>query len=205
MKYVITIGREYGSGGREIGEKLAKALNIPYYDKLIIDKMSESSSFSKEYLESVDENYTSQFMPYICNMYYLHNTYVDNNSVEQMINQARIDTIKKIAEEPCVIIGRAADYILSGQQNVVNVFISADEVDKINRVIQRNDDIKTERDALKRIHQINKNRKKYYEFVTSKNWGSAQSYDICLNSSLLGIDGVVEVLIQFLNTLENKK
>ena len=126
--------------------------------------------------------------------------------ISHKIFLAQFDTIKKIADEgPCVIVGRCADYALADYKNVVNVFVHADEDDKIDRVMQRYDDINSRDKALEMILKKDKQRQSYYNYYSSKKWGRADSYDLCINSSILGIEGTVKFITQYIEDYEQAK
>ena len=153
---VITVGRQYGSGGREIGTMLAKQLGIAYYDDMLLKEAAEESGLCEELFRS-------------------------------------FDTIKKLADKgPCVLIGRCADYALKDRDDVINLFITAPLENRIKRVAARNGI--SENEAKDRIKKTDKSRASYYNYYSAKDWGDAKSYDLCIDSSLLGIDGTVELL-----------
>ena len=191
---VITVGRQYGSGGREIGTALAKKLGIAYYDDLLLKKAADESGLCEELFHSFDERpksflYSIAMDPYSFTM----NRVTPKGSIEQQVYLATYETIKKLADKgPCVLIGRCADYVLKDRNDVINVFISAPLENRIKRVAQRNDI--SEIEAKERIKKTDKSRASYYNYYSSKEWGDAKSYHICLDSSLLGIDGTVDLL-----------
>ena len=193
-EHVITIGRQFGSGGREIGAKLAKKLEIPVYDKEILDRAAQESGLSEAVIKTYDEKprsllFTAATDPYAFGMM---SAGVDE-TVENRALNASMKAIWKIEKEgPCVIIGRGADYFLKDQENVLKVFIYAPMEDRIKAVMKR-EDIPEDR-AKKMITQIDKKRAAYYNFYTMKRWGAMESYDICINSSCHGIDGTVDIL-----------
>ena len=206
MKTVITIGRQFGSGGREIGEKLAKAYDIGYYDRELLARAAKESGFCEEILMNHDERPTNSFLyNLVIDTYsfgYNSSSFVDM-PISQKVFLAQFDTIKKIAEEgPCVIVGRCADYALENRDNVINLFIYADEDFKVNRIMKLYDlDAGKARDM---IVKKDKQRQSYYNYYTNRKWGRASSYDLCINSSVLGIDGSVKLIKQFVEDFENK-
>ncbi len=206
MKTVITIGRQFGSGGREIGEKLAKAYDIGYYDRELLARAAKESGFCEEILMNHDERPTNSFLyNLVIDTYsfgYNSSSFVDM-PISQKVFLAQFDTIKKIAEEgPCVIVGRCADYALENRDNVINLFIYADEDFKVNRIMKLYDlDAGKARDM---IAKKDKQRQSYYNYYTNRKWGRASSYDLCINSSVLGIDGSVKLIKQFVEDFENK-
>ena len=206
MKTVITIGRQFGSGGREIGEKLAKAYDIGYYDRELLARAAKESGFCEEILMNHDEKPTNSFLyNLVIDTYsfgYNSSSFVDM-PISQKVFLAQFDTIKKIAEEgPCVIVGRCADYALEGRDNVINLFIYADDDFKTNRIMKLYDlDAGKARDM---IAKKDKQRSSYYNYYTNKKWGRAESYDLCINSSILGIDGSVKLIKQFVEDFESR-
>ena len=191
---VITVGRQYGSGGREIGTALANRLGITYYDDLLLKKAAEESGLCEELFHSFDERpksflYSIALDPYSFSMSHI----TSKVSIEQKVYLATYDTIKKLADQgPCVLIGRCADYALKDRTDVINLFITAPLPNRIKRVAMRNGI--SEDEAKDRIRRKDKDRAAYYNFYSAKEWGDARSYDLCIDSSLLGIQGTVELL-----------
>ena len=191
---VITVGRQYGSGGREIGTALANRLGITYYDDLLLKKAAEESGLCEELFHSFDERpksflYSIALDPYSFSM----NHFSSKGSIEQQVYLATYDTIKKLADQgPCVLIGRCADYALKDRTDVINLFITAPLPNRIKRVAMRNGI--SEDEAKDRIRRKDKDRAAYYNFYSAKEWGDAKSYDLCIDSSLLGIEGTVDLL-----------
>ena len=181
---VITVGRQYGSGGREIGTMLAKQLGIAYYDDMLLKEAAEESGLCEELFL-----YSIAMDPYSFSM----NHVTPKGSIEQQVYLATYDTIKKLADKgPCVLIGRCADYALKDRDDVINLFITAPLENRIKRVAARNGI--SENEAKDRIKKTDKSRASYYNYYSAKDWGDAKSYDLCIDSSLLGIDGTVELL-----------
>ena len=206
MKTVITIGRQFGSGGREIGEKLSKAYGINYYDRELLARAAKESGFCEEILQNHDERPTNSFLyNLVIDTYsfgYNSSAFVDM-PISQKVFLAQFDTIKKVAEEgPCVIVGRCADYALDGRDNVINLFIYADEDFKIKRVMDIYD--LDESKARDMINKKDKQRQSYYNYYTNRKWGKADTYDLCINSAVLGIDGSVKLIKQFVEDFELK-
>ena len=195
---VITVGRQYGSGGREIGTKLAERFGITYYDDLLLKKAAEESGLCEELFRSFDERpksflYSIALDPYSLSMNHINS----RGSIEQQVYLATHDTIKKLADEgSCVLIGRCADYALKDRTDVVNLFITAPLENRVERVAKRNAISPDE--AKERIRKTDKSRAAYYNFYSAKEWGDAKSYDLCIDSSLLGIDGTVDLLSELL-------
>lgn len=192
---IITIGRQCGSGGREVGIALAKDLNIPYYDKELLKRAAKESGLCEEVFEKFDEKPTSSLLySIVMDPYSLG---IGANGIDMPINHkvflAAFDTIKKIADEgPCVMIGRCADYALADYSNVVNFFLFAPMEDRIKRVAERRE--LTPEKAKDYIQKAEKQRASYYNYYTTKKWGATTSYNYCLDTSILGIDGTVELI-----------
>lgn len=210
MNTVITISRQFGSGGHEIGQKLADLYGIKCYDKELLSRAAKESGFCEEIIETQDERPTTSFLyNLVMDTYsfgYNASQFIDM-PISQKIFLAQFDTIKKIADEgPCVIVGRCADYALSDRNNVLNIFISANEEDKIKHIM-KNNDIKSEKEAKDLMIKTDKQRQSYYNYYTSKKFGRADSYDLCVNSSILGEDGTVALIKDFIEDFEkyNKK
>jgi cytidylate kinase len=206
MKTVITIGRQFGSGGREIGEKLSKAYGISYYDRELLTRAAKESGFCEEILQNHDERPTNSFLyNLVIDTYsfgYNSSAFVDM-PISQKVFLAQFDTIKKVAEEgPCVIVGRCADYALDGRDNVINLFIYADDDFKIKRVMDIYD--LDENKARDMINKKDKQRQSYYNYYTNRKWGKADTYDLCINSSVLGVDGSVKLIKQFVEDFESR-
>ena len=196
---IITIGRECGSGGRHIGKKLAEELGVKCYDKELIDVAVKKSGLCKEIFETHDEKPTSSFLySLVMDTYslgYASSAYMDM-PLNHKVFLAQFDTIKHIAEEEsCVIIGRCADYALAEFPNVVSVFITADEDVKIQTLMDRHD--MTEAQAKSFIVKTDKKRASYYNYYSSKRWGDSKSYDLCINSSKVGMDGAIRIIKAF--------
>ena len=202
MDKIITIGRQFGSNGREIGKQLAAKLDIPFYDKEIIYETSKNSGLSESLLESLDEKPSKSFLyslvmdPY---SYGFTSTGYQTN-LNQQAFQAMYDTIKRIGDAgPCVIVGRCADYVLRHNPDLLKVFIYAPVDERVKTVSNRFD--LTEDKARAQISKEDKGRASYYNYYTSKKWGVLDSYDICINSSLMDIEGNVDLLIHYINSL----
>ncbi len=206
MNTVITIGRQFGSAGREIGEKVAEYFGVKCYDKELLTRASKESGFCEEMLESHDERPTNSFLyNLVMDTYsfgYNASSFMDM-PISHKIFLAQFDTIKKIAtESPCVIVGRCADYALSDYKNCIRLFIYGDEETKVNRIMKKYD--LTQQKAKEMIIKKDKQRQSYYNYYSSKKWGHADSYDLCINSSLLGIEGTVKLIIQAVEDFEAK-
>lgn len=196
MNTIITIGRQYGSAGREIGKALAAEYGIKCYDKELLDRAAKDSGLCQELFENHDEKPTNSFL-YSLVMDTYSFGYASSSFADMPLNQkvflAQFDSIKKIAEEgPCILVGRCADYALADFENVLSVFIHADLPNRIRRIAKLYD--LTDAKAKDRILKTDKKRASYYNYYTSKRWGDPNSYNLCLDSGLLGVDGTVEML-----------
>ena len=205
--FVITIGREFGSNGKKIGEEVAKRLGIKCYDKELLSLAAKDSGFCEEILESNDEKPTSSFLYSLVMDTYSMNHYSTAPFLDMPLNQkvflAQYEAIQKIAgRESCVIVGRCADYALADYKNCINLFIFGDDDVKTKRIMARYD--LTEAKAKEMITKKDKQRQSYYNYYSSKKWGRADSYDLCINSSILGIEGTVKLIIQYVEDFEKK-
>ena len=190
-KRIITISREFGSGGRFIGEEVAKQLGIKYYDKDIIAQIAEQSGFSAEYIEEKAELSPKKGLF----AYAFAGRDITGKSVEDMVYEAQRKVIMEIAEkESCVIIGRNADFILKDRDDVLNVFIHGAESEKVKRICKLYH--VTETDAIKMMTDIDKRRMTNYRFYTDQKWGMAGNYTLSLNSSQLGYDRCEQIVIE---------
>ena len=207
---IITIGRQLGSGGREIGKKLAETMNIAYYDKEILDLTAKESGFNQELFDRMDERVQKGFLAGLRSMHFP--VWGDNNHMtgygglsNEMLFQLQSDVIRETADkQSCVFIGRCADYILRDRKDCLNVFICANEENRIKRIID-NSEQKTvsEEKARDLMAQVDKRRATYYSYYTNKTWGVASSYHICLNSSVTGINGAVSLIREIAEKMYN--
>lgn len=184
MNYIITIGREFGSGGRELGKRLADELHIPYYDKEILEEVKKRSPYGMTYIEEVSEK-----RPYSIPTLHFGNSflYYKDVALEQNIDVHSLqnDILKEIAtKSSCIIIGRGADYTLR-EFKPFNIFVYADMDSKMNRCKSRLKDGEniTDKELIKNIKMTDKKRKSFYEFYTGKKWGDKSSYDLMINTS----------------------
>lgn len=204
---IITISREFGSGGREIGHKLSEQLGIPFYDRELLEIASKESGICQELFVKHDESYTNSF---------LMNLVMGNYPISQdgrinpemplnhKIFLAQFDTIKNLAEKgPCVIVGRCADYVLRGHKDVLNFFITGNLYDKKQRIASRYDIEKNKIEDF--IKKTDKRRANYYNYYSDMRWGDAKNYDLCINSSKTGIDGAVELMKYYIAIKEGKE
>ena len=190
-KRIITISREFGSGGHFIGEEVAKKLGIAYYDKNIIGQIAEKSGLSPEYIQENAELSPKKGLF----AYAFSGRDITGKSVEDMVYEVQRNIILELAEkEPCVIIGRNADYILKDRDDVLNVFIHGDMPEKIKRITGLYN-VK-EKEAVKTMADTDKRRRTNYNFYTDQNWGKASNYTLCLNSSQLGYDRCEMIIME---------
>ena len=190
-KRIITISREFGSGGRFIGEEVAKKLGVAYYDKDIIGKIAEQSGLSPEYIQENAELSPKQGLF----AYAFSGRDITGKSVGDMVYEAQRKIIMEIAEkESCVIIGRNADFILKDRDDVLNVFIHGDMPEKIQRIIDLYN--VEEKEAVKMMADTDKRRMTNYNFYTEQKWGKASNYTLCLNSSQLGYDRCERIIME---------
>lgn len=195
MNQVITIGREFGSGGREMGHKLAQQLGIAYYDKQILSEIVEMTDFSKEYIQEVVENRLTYMLPTSMPVgMSIGNEY----QIKQMqeIVKAQTDVIKEMAQKSsCVIVGRCADYILRDEPNIrlFRLFVYADMESRIRRCMERAPEGEhyTEKELEKHIKRVDRNRANYYSDFTLQKWGDKANYDMCFNTTNMLIDDIV--------------
>ena len=189
-KRIITISREFGSGGRFIGEEVAKKLGMAYYDKNIINKIAEKSGLSPEYIQENAELSPKKGLF----AYAFAGRDMTGKSVEDMVYEAQRKVILALAEkEPCVIIGRNADYILKDRDDVMNVFIHGDMPEKTQRIMRLHN--VDDQEAAKMMADTDKRRRTNYNFYTEQKWGYASNYTLCLNSSQLGYDRCEKIIM----------
>lgn len=202
MCRVITIGRQYGSGGREIGEKLAEKLGYTYYDTLLLDKAAKENGLTESIIARYDEKLADKWL----NMSFGLQVSDDIQKLPVPLRAAigQFEAIRKIGRnEAAVIVGRCADYVLREDKNVLSVFIYAGLEQRITRVAKRNGISREE--ARKRIRNTDKKRAAYYEYYTDKEWGKSESYHLCIDSGFFGIDGTVEILSDCIQQQERKQ
>ncbi|MCM1306887.1 MAG: cytidylate kinase-like family protein [Bacteroides sp.] len=194
MNTVITISRQYGSGGRLIGKLLAERLEIPFYDKEIILQAAEKSGLAAGFIEENEQKRKSFDLYPVANVRWgiAPNSF---DSFEAKIYAAEADAIENCAKRgACVIVGRCADYVLKGKAKCLNVFIHADDDERIRRVIEEYKEAPNEKKAQKLLRDIDRNRARHYEYYTDAHWGKASEYDLCLNSSSLGVEKCIDIL-----------
>lgn len=196
--FVINIGRQLGSGGRQIGRLLSSRLDMRFYDKELITLASKQSGLAKEVFEKADEKksftLTGGFLGIKTAI--LDEGYSNNYLWNEMLFQIQSDVIQELAnKQSCIFVGRCADYILRDHPRVLNIFICAEEKDRIGRVADYYNT--TEKKALELIEKTDKKRAAYYNYYTNKQWGKAESYHLCINSSVLGIEETTDYIEDF--------
>ena len=192
---VITIGREFGSGGKAIGQIVADKLGVKLYDKELINLASKESGLSSDFIETHDEKpVTSFFFSLAMDVRNAMSTYADT-PVNQKAFLAQFEAIKKLAQrESCVIVGRCADYALLDHDNLTSVFITADLEDKVQLVSELRNITKDK--AIDFINKTDKERANYYNYYSNMKWGAPSTYDACINSSRCGYEGAADLIIK---------
>ena len=201
---VITISRQYGSGGRFIGRKLAEALDIPFYDKEIILRAAEQSGLSREVLEQLEEKPTNSLLytPSLNAGLLRGGTVPPELPLSDQVFLVQADTIRKMADQgPCVIVGRCSEYILRNRKNCVNIFLYADMDSRIARATTYYG-LAPEK-AQEKLQKMDKKRASYHQFYTGNKWGQAEHYHLAINTGALGVDGTVELIRQFVALKES--
>lgn len=198
--YVITIGRELGSGGKHIGEIMAQRLGIPVYDRRLITLAAKESGLSPEVIEKADERgakgYMSQLIRALSSPYSTFTNIYNNSISHENLFQLQSDVIRQKAEtENCIIVGRCSDYILREHPRHLNIFVRANYKDRV-RFLQERYQISPE-EAKELIERTDSIRSDYHNLYSETNWGDSRAYDICVNSSLLGLDGTADMLLDF--------
>jgi len=204
---IYTIGREFGSMGQLIGEKLAERLGIKCYDKELLQQAAKDSGFCEEIFENHDEKPTNSFLYSLVMDTYSAGHYATAPFLDMPLNHkvflAQFDTIKSIAEkESCVIVGRCADYALTNHPNCINIFVHAEMSDRIKLISKRMDI--TENKAKDLIQKNDKQRASYYNYYTSKKWGDTSSYDLTINTSKISVDHAVDLILDFRKYMDDK-
>lgn len=201
-QFVITIGRQLGSGGKEMAEKLARELNVKVYDKALLQVAAYDSGIDASLFEQADERESNSLFGNFFSIHGSISEYFSNGSCidNDRLFEIQSETIRNIAQnESCIIVGRCAEYVLRDHPAIFSIFITADHNDRIERVMSREG---MERDvAIEFIEKNDKKRRSYHDYYATTHWGEANSYDLCINLSRLGIDGTVAFLKQFITTL----
>ena len=191
---VITISRQYGTGGREIGHKLALRLGISFLDRELITRAAKKSGFSEELFEQLDKRATNSFL-YSLTMF--GSTGLNGMSLTDQLYLAQANVIREIAEDaPCVVVGRCADHVLAGTERLVRIFIYADMEARIQRIREKG--YYEEHEIARNIRRMDRERRDYHRYYTGKEWENVENYDMMLNSGVLGTDGCVECILSYL-------
>ena len=195
-KKLITISREFGSGGRLIGKRLAEKLDIPYYDKELLDRIAEESGFSKELIVEAEKKAKNSFLYSLASAMGTGEAGPESLSLNERFFLAQFDTIRRIADEgSCVIVGRCADYVLRGIPEATNVFIYAEEADKIKRAVQ---EYGVPEDSVKKLMKdTDKARANYYSYHTGRKWGDHVNYNLSIDSGYIEIEDIVDLIIKY--------
>lgn len=200
---IITIGRQFGSGGHEVGRRLAAELGFKLYDKELLKLVAEESNICEQVLEDYDEKPTNSLLYSIVMDVYPSVNYV-GNTLSQQIYKAQYDTLRRIGEKgDCVIVGRAADYILRDRPHLTSVFVHADDDFRIGRITEY-EKVPAEK-ARDMMTRADKKRAAFYNFQTDKKWGAVSSYNLSLDTGDIGIDGCVSVIRSYLELKEKQK
>lgn len=204
-KIILTIGRQFGSGGREIGQKLSQALGISYYDKELMTVAAEESGLCKEFFEKADEQ-ASSGLSYAFSMGFsymgMFTPYTDVLSNDGLF-KFQSDAIRKLAEkESCVLVGRCADYILRDDPACLSLFIHDNMENRIHRILESMH--LTVEQAKELLTKTDKSRASYYNYYTNKEWGVASSYNFSIDVSILGVDGTVDFIKDFVERKMNQ-
>ncbi|MDO5124207.1 MAG: cytidylate kinase-like family protein [Eubacteriales bacterium] len=199
-KYIITIARQFGSGGREIGKALADKLQVPFYDKELITMAAKESGMDAEIFEDVDEKATNSLLYSLSmGLYSFGNSFsaMGDLPVNDRLYILQHKIIKKLAENgPCVIVGRCADYILRERDDCVNIFFHADMEYRKRRAVEVRGVDKARAEQV--VNKTDKVRANYYSFYSGQKWGFAQNYDLCIDTSKLSSDEIVSLIVKYL-------
>ena len=189
---IITIGRQHGSSGREIARLLAEKLNYKCYDKEIVDEAANHSDFSRDLIDAFDEKRMSAFILH-AGGYGLN----ENFRLNMQVVSAQFEAMRNIAEKGnCIFVGRCADYILRDHDDLISVFILGD-MDERLKCLERRQGL-DEVEARKKIKEVDKDRSSFYRYYSDQSWGEEQNYDMCINSSKLGVEGTVQVILDYI-------
>ncbi|MGE4275824.1 MAG: AAA family ATPase [Lawsonibacter sp.] len=190
-KNIITISREFGSGGHSIAQEVAKKLGVPCYDKALVEQVAKESGFNPEYIENQGE-YASSF-PFFRMSGSSASGAMNGMNADDYLWCIQRQTILNLAEKgPCIIVGRCADFILKERTDALHVFICADKAYRKERIVERYGE--TAQKPEQRLHQKDKQRRAYYRYYTDREWGAPQNYGLCLNSSVIGEESCVAII-----------
>lgn len=203
-KVIVTICREFCSGGKETGVKLANLLNCECYDKKLISLSAKESGFTENLFEDIDEKPTNSFLysiamgsPSTTGLFFQNNDFLTNDKLFNI----QSEVIRNIAKDKsAVIVGRCSDYILRNEENLVKVYLRADIDFRINRLLQSKKDL-SHKEAENLIHKTDKKRSHYYSYYTGKEWDSTSNYDLVINTSKIGTDNAAQLILNYINSL----
>ena len=204
MNRIITIGREFGSGGRELGKRIAEALNIAYYDKEILTEIARKTELAYDYVQKIIEKKPIAYYPITIGNSF-SNTYYSSHEINTSIYTEQCNVIRELAKKSdCVIVGRCADYILS-DLNPFRIFVYSDMPSKIKRCREKGelDNTLPDKKLARKIKKIDKQRGQYYRFYTSNTWGDKYNYDICINSDLYGVEKTADLICELVKSKSN--
>ena len=194
---IITVGRQHGSNGHDIARLLAEELNMKCYDKEIVDEAAANSQFSKEIFDSYDEKRVSAYV--IPTPHYVGMN--EGFRLNMQVAAAQFDAMRNLADKGnCIFVGRCADYVLRNRSDVLSVFIMADMPFRVRTIMQRKG--LSEDQAKKLIKEVDKDRASYYKYYTDQIWGEAENYELCIDSSTIGVAGAVEVIKAYIAAKE---
>jgi len=198
---VITIGRQFGSGGRELGRKLSNRLGFKYYDKELLSEAARQAGVDEHFFKLNDERFPSFLNGIFSFAFGLNNIscYAGSTSIsDDSLYRAQSDFIHSLAEkENCIIVGRTSDYVLRDHDRLVNLFVHAPMESCVKRIMERDDSVTPDK-ARSKAQKVNKLRANYYNFYTDKTWGAAASYDLSLDTSLMSMDDIVELVVDYI-------
>ena len=197
--FVITIGRQPGSGGKEIAELLSKRTNISVYDKTLLEEAARESGIDTTVFENADEQENESFLGGIFSIHGAITDYFHSDSImdKDKLFELQSETIQSLADrESCVIVGRCAEYVLREHPAKLSIFITADTEDRINRIM-KSEGVEREK-AIEYIEKSDKRRRSYHDYYATNHWGDASSYDLCINSSRMGLEGTTEFILNFI-------
>ena len=204
MNKIITISREFGSGGREIGKRLADELKISYYDRDIITEIAKQTGLSEEYIDNISEKVSYSYPNKFARSFITYSN-LQNNQTEILVATSKV--LKEIAKKGnCVIVGRGSNVILK-EYNTMDIFVYADMESKIKRCHEKsNEDEKlTDKEIRNKVIQIDKGRKNYHKIISNLEWGDKENYNLCINTSCLEIKNVISPLAEYIkNWFKNK-
>lgn len=206
--FIIVIGRQFGCGGREIGQKIAEALGVPYYDKTLLSKAADEFGMDPEIFQAADEKRPSFLRNFLglscgtstspCSPGSLSSHFALGSLAPESLYNAQSEVIRKICENgSCVIVGRTADYVMRHHPGLISIFIQAPLEHRVNKIIDRKDAVtETQAEAMAKKHD--KGRESYYNYFTNRSWGTAGNYHLCFDSSMFDADAIIALLKSYI-------